>query len=228
MKTSLKSPSVPLTRRIRGPALLLAAATLGGCFGGSPPQPRNPAPAAGALPALSPGDHIRITVWGKPDYSGEFTVGANGTIADPFYMDVAVVGMPLSEVTRQVRNQIGRYEQEPRVLVEPLVQISVGGEVRQPNLYNVLPEVTIAQAVMLAGGATDRGNLSDGRLWRRGQELELDLTRPSDGLAASRVSSGDQILVPTRRSFIRDYIAPAGSVIGAAAAITNILLRRYW
>jgi polysaccharide export outer membrane protein len=211
-------------RRVHGLAALLLAAVLGGCASSSPA----PGPREDAGSALRVGDGLRITVWRKPEYSGEFTVGASGGIADPFYMDVGVVGVSLAEITERVRRHVARYEQDPRVLVQPLVRISVAGEVREPNLYNVAPEVTLAQAVMVAGGPTELGDLGGGVVWRLGREMKIDLTRPNQGLAGSPVQSGDQILVLKRKSFIRDYVAPAGSVIGAAAAIANILLRSYW
>src|SRR5690606_12696491 len=119
------------------------------------------------------------------------------------------------------------YEAEPRVLVEPLLQVSVGGEVLDPNLYTLRPETTLAQAVMHAGGPTERGHVTRVIVWREGQELTADLTRPNEGLAGQQIRSGDQIIMPRQVSILRDYIAPAGSVIGAAAAITNIILRRW-
>ena len=101
----------------------------------------------------------------------------------------------------------------------------MGGEVRTPNLYTVSPLMTIAQVVALAGGATERGRLERVRLYRNGTEVLVDLKSPENGLAQSRVQSGDQIYVDRRISVFREYIAPAGSIVAALAAVANIILR---
>jgi len=176
---------------------------------------------------LRPGDAVRISVWQRPEISGEFPVAADGSIASPFYMDVNVAGVPFEEVADRVRSYIAVFEAEPRVLVEPLLQVSIAGEVLEPGLYTLRPETTLAQAVMHAGGATERGHVTRVTVWRDGQELIADLTLPNAGLAAQRIRSGDQIVMPRQVSILRDYIAPAASVIGAAAAVTNIVLRRW-
>lgn len=183
--------------------------------------------AAPSTPVLQPGDMVRITVWRHPELSGDFPIAADGTIASPFYMDLRVAGQPLPVVSEQVRSFVAIVEVEPRVLVEPLLRVGVSGEVHEPNLYSLRPETTVAQAVMQAGGPTERGYVSRVILWRGGQEHRLDLTRPEAGLAGQPIQSGDQIVMPRRVSVLRDYIAPVGSVIGAAAAVTNIILRRW-
>src|SRR5215218_6153155 len=43
-----------------------------------------PAPRTEAV-SLSPGDSVRITVWRKPEFSGDFIVAPDGTISHPLY-----------------------------------------------------------------------------------------------------------------------------------------------
>jgi protein involved in polysaccharide export with SLBB domain len=176
-------------------------------------------------PVLQVGDVIRISVWRKPELSGEFKVSADSTIADPFYMSVRVAGVPLSVVSERVRSHVALYETDPQVLVEPLFSVAVGGEVRQPGLHTVPPGTTVSQAYMLAGGATERGRAQRARLVRLEGEYVVDLTRPQEGMANARIESGDFILVDRRAMIFRDYIAPAGSVVGAAASLLHIFLR---
>ena len=61
-------------------------------------------------------------------------------------------------------------------------------------------------------------------LLRDGEERWIDLTSPQSGLAQSPVRSGDQIFVERRTSIFRDFVAPAGSIIAALAAVANIIL----
>jgi polysaccharide biosynthesis/export protein len=180
-----------------------------------------------AVTVLRPGDMVRITVWRKPDLSGDFAVTADSLIGSPFYMDIRVAGIPLPTVAERVRAHVALFESDPRVLVEPLLRFSVSGEVRQPNLYSAGPATTVSQAVMQAGGPTMFANLQQVVVWRGGDALKVDLTRPDIGVANTAILSGDQIVVPRRVSVMRDYIAPAASIIGAAAAVTNIILRRW-
>lgn len=202
------------------PALALLA--LLALLWAAPAAGQGPAPAA---PVLSPGDAIRITVWRKPELSGEFFVAADSSIAHPFYSELKVVGIPVVEATERVRSFVERYETTPRVLVEPLFQVMVLGEVSNPQLYTLRPEVTVAQAVGLAGGATGRGRLDRARLVRGGEVFIINLTLPDGGLAQAPIRSGDQIVIPRRRDWFREYVAPAGSIIAALTTIVSILTR---
>lgn len=174
---------------------------------------------------LNPGDQIRIVVWRKPEMSGDFVVGANGTIIHPLYREVSVTGVPLSTVEDRLRTFLTKYETAPQFVIQPLVRIVVGGEVRSPNIFSVPPETTIAQAVALAGGPTDRGKLNDVRIIRDGQQIRADLSSPNSDVASLRIRSGDQILVNRRSASAREIIGPVTSSIAAAAAIISIFIR---
>jgi protein involved in polysaccharide export with SLBB domain len=182
-------------------------------------------PGRSAEPVLRPGDAVQITVWRKPELSGEFMVAADSTLADPFYQAVRVVGVSLADVTARVLAYVAQYEQNPRIRVDPLFRVSIGGEVRQPNMYTLRAETTLAEAVMVAGGASERGRLDRVRLIRENGEIVLDLTRAEVGLAQSTIRSGDQIFVGRRTWLLKDYIAPASSVIGAAVTIIYLITR---
>jgi protein involved in polysaccharide export with SLBB domain len=176
-------------------------------------------------PLLRPGDAVQITVWRKPELSGEFVVAADSALADPFYQDVKVAGMSMAEVTSRILAYVAQYEQNPRIRVEPLFRVSIGGEVREPNMYHLRAGTTIGEAVMLAGGVSERGRLDRVRLVRDGDQLVLDLARPQPGMAQSTIRSGDQIFVGRRTWLLKDYVAPASSVIGAAVSIIYLVTR---
>ena len=175
-------------------------------------------------PVLKPGDVVRIAVWQQPAWSGDFEVAADGTIRHPLYRGVKVTGVPFSVAEDRMRTFLRRYEETPTFSMYPLFQVIVGGDVREPKLYTLPPEATIAQAVALAGGPTERGELDRVRLLRGGQEMVLDLSRPESGAAAMPVRSGDQIIVPRRRDVFRDVLIPASSVAGAVAGLLSLIL----
>jgi len=141
---------------------------------------------------LAPGDQIRITVWRKPEMSCDCVVAGNGSIVHPLYRDVQVVGVPLSTVEDRLRTFLARYEQNPQFVIQPLVRIVVGGEVRTPNIYAVPPETTIAQAIALAGGLTERGSLRSVRIVRQSDRSRKpikvkvnELLQPGDTIVCS-------------------------------------------
>ncbi len=183
------------------------------------------AQSAGGSQALNPGDQVRILVWRNAELSGDFTVSPNGTLNHPLYREVQVTGIPMSAVEDRLRTFLMRYTTSPQFVISPLVKIIVGGEARSPSVLSVPPETTIAQAVILAGGPSDRGKLNSVRLIRDGQTITLDLGRSDSKAASLQVRSGDQIIIPRSINVLRDFVGPAASMVGMVASIIGILLR---
>ena len=156
--------------------------------------------------------------------SGDFAVGTNGTILHPLYREVNVVGVPLSTVEERLRTYLTRYETNPQFVIQPLVRVVVGGEVRSPNILSVPPETTIAQAVALSGGPTERGMLDRVVIHRDGQQIRVDLSRPESDVGALRIRSGDQILVGRRGRSARELIGPIASSIAAVAGVVSVFV----
>jgi polysaccharide export outer membrane protein len=178
--------------------------------------------AAVADAQLRPGDVLRITVWRQPELSGDFHVLQSGTIGHPLYQNIVAVGTPLPELTERIRTYLTRLVNDPQVVIEPLVSVAVGGEVRTPGLYTLPLGTTISQAIAQAGGGGDEGSLRNVRLIRNGQREQIDLTDVRVNRASQPVQSGDQIFVSRRGNAFRDVIGPLASVLAAAAAIVTV------
>lgn len=174
--------------------------------------------------ALNPGDQVRIVVWRNLEFTGDFTISGNGTITHPLYRELQVTGVPIATVEERLRTFLTRYIANPQFVVLPLLKIIVGGEVKSPNVYSVPPETTIAQAIILAGGPTERGRLDRVRILRDGQEIPVDLTAATSDVATLQIRSNDQILITRQRNTFRDVIAPALSAFGAVAGLANIII----
>jgi len=172
---------------------------------------------------LEPGDSVRIIVWGNEEFSGDFEIAADGTIRHPVYRSVMAAGVPLVVLESRLRTLLSRFEKQPEFVVEPRLRVAVSGEVRNPNLFSLSPEVTIEQAIAMAGGPTERGRLDRVRLLRGGREVILDLSHPGS-YGVMRVHSGDQIVVPRRADTFRETIAPIAAVTGAMAAVLNVIV----
>jgi polysaccharide biosynthesis/export protein len=179
---------------------------------------------------LSPGDTLRITVWRKPEFSGEFVIGADGTVIHPLFRSVRVAGVPIATAEANIRNFLLQYDQNPQFVMEPLLRVAVSGEVTRPNVFAVQPRTTIAEAIARAGGTTQNGNRGKVRVIRSesGSEQRVflaNLQDPADPVASAPVRSGDQVVVDRRRSFFRDILIPTFTVIGSVASIGLLIDR---
>jgi len=172
---------------------------------------------------LRPGDVIRLAVFRQPEFTGEFPVGPDGTIQHPLLADVNVVGVPRAVIHERLRTALSRYMRDPDFVFNFLYRVAVGGEVRLPNLLNLSPETTIAQAVAAAGGLSEFGRMDRVHLYRDGHDIALNLQSPTPEVAAMRIHSGDQIAVGRRGNVLRDYLGPFASVVGAVAALAAVI-----
>lgn len=175
---------------------------------------------------LQPGDSVRITVWQRPDLSGEFVVASDGSLTHPLYRKVRVAGVPFASVEEQVGTFLGRFIADPQYVVEPLLRVSVGGEVQKPSSLAMRPGTTVAQAVSQAGGLTENGRRDRIRIIRGGSEIYVNLSRPGPQQAQMPIRSGDLIMVEQRPSFFHNVVVPAATILGAAASVV-FAVRRY-
>lgn len=172
-------------------------------------------------PVLRPGDMLRITVWRHPELSGDFAVAPDSTLVHPLYQTVKVAGAPLPAVRERLRGLLTTYEQGVDFVIEPLFAVTVAGEVRQPNLYQLSQGTTFAQAIARAGGPTELGRLEKVRVIRRDSTMVINLGRGYSRYEGLPIASGDQVLVARRSSFnlLRDVLYPVASLTAAVAAV---------
>lgn len=174
---------------------------------------------------LEPGDLLRITVWQRPEFSGEFIVAPDGSITHPLYRTVQVADVPLPEAEGRVRQFLTQFVAQPAFSFSPLFRVFVGGEVRQPNTLTLPPGTTVAQAIALSGGPTGQANATDVRVLRADRTIAIDLTNPDGASARTTIRSGDQIVVGRRGPGFREAIAPVASVVAALAGIASIIVQ---
>jgi protein involved in polysaccharide export with SLBB domain len=172
-------------------------------------------------PVLAPGDVLRITVLRKPELTGEIEVAQDGSLLHPLYREVQVAGLTHAQLDARLREFLLRSEAEPRFLYEPLVRVTVGGEVRQPMQGLLRPTTTAYQAVVAAGGGTPQARMERVVLLRDGVGRTLDLS-PGSADARLAVRSGDVLVVQRRPPGVREYLTPLASSIAAIAAIINL------
>lgn len=173
---------------------------------------------------LRPGDALRITVWRMPELSAEkVAIVDDGSLDHPFYRTVQVAGMGLADIKSKLAERLRQVQANPEFVVQPLVRITVFGEVRQPNVFLHPPQTSIADAVALAGGVSDRGNEKHVRLIRGGSVVDLNLRDLLGPATRMRIRSGDEIIVGRRGSSFREIFLPVVAVIAAAASVANLI-----
>jgi protein involved in polysaccharide export with SLBB domain len=117
-------------QRIRLPLILAATGlliALGGC-GHSTFDQDDGQPAAAtanasakALPKLQKGDKLRITVFGEPHLSGDFTVAETGAILYPSVGALPVAGLTTRDLEQSLATKLTeRKIVEPRIAVQVL------------------------------------------------------------------------------------------------------------
>jgi protein involved in polysaccharide export with SLBB domain len=201
---------------------VLAVLLLGDAVGaaGSAAQPR---PSSFRL-----GDRVWIHVEGESQLSDTFTVGPGLALTLPMVGQVGLEGVPRSGVEAHLTRELGRFLRNPVVRARALIRVAVAGEVAKPGFYAVATDVVLADAIMLAGGATPDARLDelrvergDRRLWKpdalqraiaEGQTLD-DL-----GLEA-----GDRIVVPRRGGGVTSMLPLLLAVPAAIYALREIL-----
>ncbi len=82
---------------------------------------------------LAPGDSVRIVVWRKPEFSGDFVVAPDGSITHPLYRGVKVAAMPFATAEANVRQFLSGFEENPQFVMEPLIRVAVVGRGSAPG-----------------------------------------------------------------------------------------------
>jgi polysaccharide biosynthesis/export protein len=118
---------------------------------------------------LGPGDRLRVDIFNVPEYSGEFSVLADGTVNLPVIGAIRVQGATIQRTSSVLTGYFSRYVKRPIVtisLVAPRpVQFAIAGEVTRAGSYTIPFTLenrkfpSISQAIQLAGGTTQTANL---------------------------------------------------------------------
>ncbi len=207
--------------------LLLTAITLAAVSTASA-QDRTP---SGNQQMLAPGDSVRIVVWQKPELSGDFVVGPDGTAMHPLYRNVKIGGVPFAAAEANIRQYLTSLYKDPAFVFEPFLRVAVSGEVFRSQVMAVPPRTSISEAATRARGLTQYADRSHVRTTRADaggiqREFQVDLDQPDPNLSLGPVRSGDMIYVKRKRVFLRDVLLPAISVAGSIAAL-GLLIDRY-
>jgi polysaccharide export outer membrane protein len=133
---------------------------------------------------LGPNDRVRIIVFGQPTLTGEFTVDGNGTLSYPLIGNIPAGGMTVAALQQTITRKL-----EPDYLVNPSVSAEVVtrrpfyviGEVQKPGNYPYVTDMTVLNAVAMAGGFTYRARKNDFYVKRLDKDGKLVRVAASSG-----------------------------------------------
>jgi polysaccharide export outer membrane protein len=168
----------------------MVVGVLSGCAGPEdlPPLEQEGPPSKGYR--LDTDDLLRITVFNQAQLTGDYRVGADGTISMPLIGEVSARGQTTGELEQTL---VKRLSVEKNLLVEPSVNVQIEayrpffilGEVRNPGQYPCPYDTTVLSAVAIAGGFTYRA-----------QTDYVSITRRIGSQPAERRASRDSVIQP--------------------------------
>ena len=190
--------------RVCGGGLLFLTLFAGCQDGGGRFVPSEPAAAGNAVYRLRVGDVVLLEVFQEPYMTTRQKIIGDGTISVGLIGRVAVAGQTINEAAKKIALQLDQKQ-----LVNPQVNISVEayaprrftvwGQVRTPGAF-VIPgeeELTLPQAIAMAGGNTDTGDIRNVVITRRTgdgtQKIKLNAMNPS--ASSFLIQEGDTIFV---------------------------------
>lgn len=146
---------------------------------------------------LGAGDRVRVTVFGEPEMTGEFSVDGSGRLAMPLIGYVGASGQTAAQLERRLRDKLHPdYLRNPSVTVAVVAYrpFYIVGEVNKPGSYPYVSRMTVLNAVALAGGFTRRARQGSFYIKRS----ETAPTRRLDAAPDSVVLPGDVVTVRRR------------------------------
>jgi polysaccharide export outer membrane protein len=190
------------------------------------PPPQTPDTIAQrSVGALRPGDVLKIAVFRDKELSGDYPIDARGYVQIPGLGVIKAAGLDPTDVTDRLRLAlVERGFARPEISVQPMIRVSVLGEVRSPNVYPVDPGTSLLKLLTVAGGPTDRAKLRDTRVIRDGRAFPVDMESGLRGSAAGRIVlySNDVVVVGRKRGFTSENLGLTVTAASLVLAILNI------
>jgi protein involved in polysaccharide export with SLBB domain len=146
---------------------------------------------------LDAGDRLRIVVFGQDGISNSYIVDAGGRVNLPLAGSVLARGATTQQLSRMIAARLKQgYVRDPHVSVqvEAYRPFFILGEVTNPGQYPFVADMTVEQAVAIAGGFAPRAD-----------KRKVELTRNASGQPAKRevpltypLRPGDTVVVNER------------------------------
>lgn len=184
------------------------------------PQVSKPATEGAQVPgetdrtALQPGvigagDLLQITVYGEKELTGLYQVSPEGLIVFPFIGDLSVTGMTNFSLAERIAERLREgFVRDPQVHV--LVKefnsrrIFVLGQVKNAGKFTIIHEMSIVEAISVAGGFTNFADINNVVVTRKDESnKEIRYVLNMEEILAGKVNNfyllpGDIVFVQER------------------------------
>ncbi len=202
-----------------------------GCGTSPTPSPDFPAadwqaPVPAGAYLLAPGDTLEVVVHSAPELSRAVTVAPDGRIELPLAGGVRAAARTTGEVRSALMQALARELRDPDLDVLATgfgsQKVFVGGEVASPGMYDLPGTIDPLQAILMAGGLSDRARTGQVVLLRRlpGGEVRSAVIDIEAGLYDPRLAGWlplqrfDVVYVPRSRIseqnlFVQQWIRQA-------------------
>ncbi|MDZ7892202.1 MAG: polysaccharide biosynthesis/export family protein [Rhodoferax sp.] len=153
---------------------------------------------------LGVGDEVRVQIWGAVDYSGSHTIDRNGQISIPKVGTFSLIGLPVQDLDRALRSQVGKvftnFQLSATLGRLKSIQVYVVGQVRAPGPHKVPGMGTVVNALFASGGPANSGSMRNIQVKRAGRLIAVfdlyDLISKGDKGQDIALQAGDVIVVP--------------------------------
>lgn len=179
-------------------AAALAVAALAGC-GGAVVKNAAPIPATQRAADLSyviePGDELDVRFFYNPELNEEVMVRPDGGISLPLVGQVNAAGRTVTDLESALRQSYSRELRQAAitVIVKGFAgqRVYVDGQVGQPQMVNILGNLTAMQAIASAGGITPDSKMEEVLVIRRTgtsqpMVIPVNLSKAIDGTDTSQ------------------------------------------
>jgi polysaccharide biosynthesis/export protein len=123
---------------------------------------------------VHPSDMLQLGFMLSPEFNQTVTVQPDGYITLLYVGDVSAAGRSLPELTEAIKTAYSKILHDPVISVAPTdfekPYFVVGGQVGKPGKFDWRGDITVTQAVALAGGFTDASKHSQVLLFRRASD----------------------------------------------------------
>jgi polysaccharide export outer membrane protein len=157
---------------------------------------------------IGPGDQLGIEVWKDPALTRVVTVLPDGKITFPLIGELEAGGKTVDQLKKEIDQKIARYVPDSTTTVEVRqinsLHIYVLGRVNAPGRFVLSSNVTVLQALAIAGGPNTFANRKQIRILREKKGVttmsplfDYDEVTAGRGLKANiLLERGDIIYVP--------------------------------
>jgi len=157
--------------------------------------------------SIAPEDVLTIDVWKEPEISRTVPVRRDGKISLPLLNDLQAAGLTPTQLGSEIVEKLRATIVHPQVTVivaqMSSLRIYVLGQVTRAGAYPLVPDMTVMQALSIAGGFTPYANMKKISVMRKENGADKifavnykEVVRGRKAEQNIHLRAGDTIVVP--------------------------------